>query len=61
MEEYNKRNLIYLAVIAVAALTAFFTVILLTYAKGGLWSAPLPVAAIVYGGYCFIKRYLPKQ
>ena len=61
MQDYNKKNLIFLGVIALAALTAFFAVVLLTYAKDGLWSAPLPVAAIAYGIYCFIKRYLPKQ
>lgn len=61
MKEYNKKNFVFLAVIALAALTVFFTVIILTYAKGGLWSAPLPVAAVGYGIYSFIKKYLPKQ
>lgn len=61
MQDYNKRNLIFLGVIALAALTVFFSVILLTYAKGGLWSAPLPIAAIAYGIYCFVKKYLPRN
>lgn len=61
MQEYNKKNLVFLAVIAIAALTTFFTVVLLTYAKGGLWSAPLPVVAVGYGIYSFVKNYLPKN
>ena len=59
--EQNRTNIIFLGVLALAALTVFFTVVLLTYAKEGLWSAPLPVAAIAYGIYCFTKKYLPKQ
>lgn len=61
MQDYNKKNLIFLAVVFAALLTVFFTVILLTYAKDGLWSAPLPVAAVVYGIYAFVKKYLPKS
>lgn len=62
MQEYNKRNLIFLAVIGLAALVAFFTVVMLTYVgKAGLWSAILPVAAIAYGTYAFVKNYLPKD
>lgn len=61
MQEYNKKNLVFLAVIALAAFAAFFTVVLLTYAKGGLWSAPLPVVAVGYGIYSFVKNYLPKN
>ena len=61
MHDYNKKNLRFLAVIAVALLTVFFTVVLLTYAKPGLWSAPLPVVAIGYGVYTFGKNYLPKN
>lgn len=60
MKEYNKQNLIFLAVIALAGLTVFFTIVLLTYAKHGLWSAPLPVAAIGYGVYTFVKKYAKK-
>ena len=62
MKEYNKKNLIFLAVIGLAALTAFFTVVMLTYVgKAGLWSAVLPVAAIVYGVYAFIKKFIKKD
>lgn len=59
--EQNKTNIIFLGVIALAGLTAFFAVVLLTYAKGGLWSAPLPIAAIAYGIYCFVNKYLPRN
>lgn len=62
MQDYNKKNLIFLGVIAAAALTVFFTVVLLTYVgKSGLWSAPLPVTAVGYGIYAFLKAYLPKS
>ena len=63
MQDYNKRNLVFLGVIALAALTAFFAVVMLTYAVegGGLWSAPLPLAGVAYGIYCFVKKYLPKN
>lgn len=61
MQEYNKKNLIFLAVVFTAILAVFFTFVLLTYAKGGLWSAPLPVVAVGYGIYAFVKKYLPKS
>lgn len=61
MQDYNKKNLIFLAVVFTALLTVFFTVILLTYAKDGLWSAPLPVVAVGCGIYAFVKKYLPKS
>lgn len=61
MQEQNKNNLIFLGKIALVALTAFFTIVLLTYAKDGLWSAPLPVLAIVYGIFCFVKKYLAEK
>jgi len=59
MQEYNKKNLILFGILALVGLTVFFTIVLLTYAKGGLWSAPLPVAAIGYAIYRFLKDYLP--
>lgn len=65
MQDYNKQNLIRIAIVALAALTVFFTVVLLWYANAevgkGLWSAPLPVVAIGYGVYSFVKNYLPKK
>ena len=59
MQDWNKKNLILFGIIALCSLTVFFGVILLDYAKGGLWAAPLPVAAIAYGIYSFLKKYLP--
>ena len=62
MQDYNKRNAIFLGVIAAAALAAFFAVVLFTYVdKSGYWSAPLPIAAVAYGIYAFLKAYLPKS
>lgn len=61
MQDYNKKNLIFLGVVFAALLTAFFTVVLLTYAEGGLWAAPLPVAAVGYGIWAFLKAYIPKD
>lgn len=61
MQDYNKRNLIFLGVVFASLLAVFFTVVLLTYAKGGLWSAPIPVVAVGYGIYAFVKKFLPKS
>ena len=60
MQDYNKKNLIFLSIIFAAALVVFFTVVMLTYVgRSGIWSAVIPVAAIAYGVYSFIKKYLP--
>lgn len=59
MQDWNKKNLILFGIIALCSLTVFFGVILLDYAKDGIWAAPLPVAAIAYGIYSFLKKYLP--
>ena len=61
MKEYNKENLIFLAVVGLAGLTTFFTIVACTYVGKGWWAMPLPLAAIGYGIYSFIKKYLPKQ
>lgn len=55
MQDYNKNNAIFLGMVFVSLLVVFFTVVLLTYAKDGLWSAPLPVAADAYGIYHIVK------
>lgn len=55
MQEYNKKNLYFLLCVFAGLLAVFFTVVLLTYAKGGLWAAPLPVAAEAYGIYHIVK------
>ena len=58
MKDYNKENLLFMGKIFLIALVVFFTIVMLTYAKDGLWSAPLPVLAVVYGVYSFIEKYL---
>lgn len=55
MQEYNKKNLYFLLCVFSGLLAVFFTVVLLTYAKGGLWAAPIPVAAEAYGIYHIVK------
>ena len=55
MQEYNKKNLYFLLCVFAILLVVLFTVILLTYAKGGLWSAPIPVATEAFGVYHIIK------
>lgn len=57
MKDYNKKNLILLAVLAIVGLTVFSTVVMLT--GGGWLSYILPVGAIAYGIYAFVKTYLP--
>ena len=62
MQEDNKKNLIFIAVIAFAALTVFSTVILCySYVGEGWWTMPLPLAAIGYGIFALVKKYLPKK
>lgn len=55
MKEYNKKNFLFLLCVFACLLAVFFTVVLLTYAKGGLWSAPIPLAAEAYGIYHIVK------
>lgn len=56
MQDYNKNNAIFLGMVFVSLLVVFFTVVLLTYAKNGLWSASLPIAAEAYGIYHIVKH-----
>ena len=55
MQEYNKKNLYFLMCAFAIVLAVFFTVVLLTYAKGGLWAAIVPVAVEGYGIYHLVK------
>ena len=55
MQEYNKKNLYFLLCAFAIVLAVFFTVVLLTYAKGGLWAAIFPVAVEGYGIYHLVK------
>lgn len=60
MKDYNKINLQNWCVVALAALTAVFTVVAGCYVKEahGLWSIPLPVLGVGYGIYAFVKKYI---
>ena len=60
MKEYNKKNLLFLAVLFTSMLTVFFTVVMLSYLNGGWWSIPFPMAGIGYGIYSLLKKYIPK-
>ena len=57
MKEWNKKNWILFAILATVGLTVLSTVIM--FSARLWWSAILPVAAIGYGVYQFIKKYLP--
>lgn len=57
MKEWNKKNLILFGILAAVGLTVLSTVIFLSARLW--WSAVLPVAAIGYGIYAFVKSYLP--
>lgn len=61
MQDWNKKNLILFGIMAACGLTVFFTFVLLWYVNksGGLWCAPLPVAAIGYAIYTIYKKYFP--
>ena len=56
MQNYNKKNLYFLLCVFACLLAVFFTVVLLTYAKGGLWAAIVPVAMEGYGIYHIVKH-----
>ena len=56
MQDYNKKNLYFLLCVFAGLLVVFFTVVMLTYVgKAGLWSVPLPLAAIGYSVYNIVK------
>lgn len=55
MQDYNKKNLCFLLCIFAALAVVIFTYILLVYVDGGLWAAPLPLAAEIYGLYHLVK------
>lgn len=55
MQDYNKKNLCFLLCIFAALAVVFFTVVLSTYVDGGLWAAPLPLAAEIYGLHHLVK------
>ena len=57
MQDYNKKNLILFVILVAVGLTVLSTVIFLS--ARDWWSAILPVAAIGYGIYAFVKTYLP--
>ena len=57
MQDYNKKNLILFALLAVVGLTVFSTVVMLC--GGGWLSRVMPIGAIGYAVYCVIKKYLP--
>lgn len=59
MQDWNKKNMIFGAVIAAIGLTAFSTAVMLT--GGGWLSRILPLAAEVYGLYTFFKKYNPPK
>lgn len=55
MQDYNKKNFMFLLCVFACLLAVFFTVVILTYAKGGLWASPIPVAMEAYGIYHLVK------
>lgn len=57
MQDYNKKNLILFGILVAVGLTVLSTVIFLSARYW--WSAILPVVAIGYGIYAFVKTYLP--
>jgi hypothetical protein len=63
MTEYNKETLAQTIVYIAVGLVAFFTIIaaVLLINAGGWYAIPIPLAAICYGVYCFIKKYYPKK
>ena len=63
MTDYNKETLAQTIVYIAVGLVAFFTIIAaIQLIKIGSWYAvPIPLVAVCYGVYSFIKRYYPKK
>lgn len=63
MTDYNKETLAQTIVYLVVGFVAFFTLIaIVQLINAGSWCAiPIPLVAICYGVYCFIKKYYPKK
>lgn len=59
MKDWNKKNLIFFAVVATVAITLFSTAVMLT--GGGWLSYVLPLVAEGYGLYTFYKKYTPEK
>ena len=60
MQDWNRKNLKFFAVVATVAITAFSTAVMLT--GGGWLSFVLPLVAECYGLYTFFKKYnSPKE
>lgn len=59
MQDWNKKNMIFFAVVATVAMTAFSTAAMLT--GGGWLSFVLPLVAEGYGLYTFYKKYRPEK
>lgn len=61
MTDYNKKSIVQGAVILIAALVAFFTLILFDKAGWPWWAVPFTASGAGYGIYCFIKNFYPKD
>lgn len=59
MQDWNRKNMIFFAVVATVAITLFSTVVMLT--GGGWLSYVLPLVAEGYGLYAFFKKYNPPK
>lgn len=59
MNDYHKNSILRGAVLFIAALAVFFGII--CFINSPWWAIPLPLAAIGYGVYNFVKRYFPKD
>ena len=59
MQDWNKKNMIFGAVVATIGLTTFSTAVMLT--GGGWLSYVLPLVAEGYGLYAFYKKYTPEK
>lgn len=63
MTDYNKETLAQTIVYIVVGLVAFFSIIasVLLINAGSWWAVPIPLVAVGYGVYNFIKKYYPKK
>lgn len=64
MQLWNKQNLVSFAVILTAAVVVFFTIAALAiYFKNGgaIWAIPVPVIAIAYAIFVFVKKHYQKS
>ena len=59
MNDYHRNAILRGAYLTLAGLVIFFGIICFIHSPW--WAIPLPLAALGYGTYTFVKKYFPKD